>query len=338
MQMQNLKENIQKKNSDVHLKHVFMWPFSSCNCRCVMCDIWTDRSHLKMPLETVSALAQELHDAGVDGVLLTGGEAMMHPDIWQICEILASHSLQIGLLSSGIMLKRYAAQITQYCCELVVSLDGPPQLHDAIRRVKNAHLRVIEGIQAIRQLRPDFPIQARCAVHRHNFRHLREIIRFAQEIGFSRISFLAADVTSEAFNRSEPWLVERQATIALTLEELPELEREIAALEQECDGEFASQFICESASLLRQKLLAYYRAHNEVDVFPPVTCNAPWTSAVVEPNGDVRPCFFHKPYGNIHRAGSLEAVLSSEKAVQFRRNLDVRSNPVCQRCVCTFQL
>jgi hypothetical protein len=50
-----------------------------------------------------------------------------------------------------------------------------------------------------------------------------------------------------------------------------------------------------------------------------------------------RPCFFHAPIGNIH-SGSLEAILNSENAVAFRRNLDMRRDPICSRCVCTFNL
>src|SRR6185312_9975980 len=63
-------------------------------------------------------------------------------------------------------------------------------------------------------------------------------------------------------------------------------------------------------------------------------CNAPWVSAVVEADGTVRPCFFHRPVGAVNGL-RLEQVLNGPEAVQFRRNLDVATNSVCQRCVCS---
>ena len=49
----------------------------------------------------------------------------------------------------------------------------------------------------------------------------------ARQIGLSSISFLAADLTSTAFNRIEPWSTSRQSEIALTVEELGVLEEQI---------------------------------------------------------------------------------------------------------------
>jgi radical SAM protein with 4Fe4S-binding SPASM domain len=59
-------------------------------------------------------------------------------------------------------------------------------------------------------------------------------------------------------------------------------------------------------------------------------------SAVVEPGGQVRPCFFHKPYEA--EADSLDAVLNAPAAVAFRRRLDVTRDETCRRCVCTLSV
>ena len=45
----------------------------------------------------------------------------------------------------------------------------------------------------------------------------------------------------------------------------------------------------------------------------------PWVSAVVESDGTVRPCFFHKPIGNIGR-DSLREVLNGPEAMEFRKD------------------
>jgi radical SAM protein with 4Fe4S-binding SPASM domain len=64
------------------------------------------------------------------------------------------------------------------------------------------------------------------------------------------------------------------------------------------------------------------------------TCNAPWVSAVIEMDGAVRPCFFHPAIGN-QRDATLESVLNSAQARNFRENLVIQEDPICRRCVCS---
>ncbi len=58
---------------------------------------------------------------------------------------------------------------------------------------------------------------------------------------------------------------------------------------------------------------------------------------MIEADGTVRPCFFHKALGNIHDE-SLERILNAEKAIDFRKNLDMKENETCVKCVCYLNL
>jgi radical SAM protein with 4Fe4S-binding SPASM domain len=71
--------------------------------------------------------------------------------------------------------------------------------------------------------------------------------------------------------------------------------------------------------------------------FPENHCNAPWVSTVIEADGTVRPCFFHRPLGNIHER-PLETIINSDEAMAFRRQLDIKTDPICRQCVCTLYL
>ena len=56
---------------------------------------------------------------------------------------------------------------------------------------------------------------------------------------------------------------------------------------------------------------------------------------VIEADGSVRPCFFHAAVGNI-RESPLGAIV--ERNLQaFRGGLDLSSDPVCARCVCSMK-
>jgi radical SAM protein with 4Fe4S-binding SPASM domain len=58
-------------------------------------------------------------------------------------------------------------------------------------------------------------------------------------------------------------------------------------------------------------------------------------SVVIEANGSVRPCFFHKPVGNLRDLPLTRIVERNLPA--FRQALDMDGDPVCKRCVCSMK-
>jgi len=231
------------------------------------------------------------------------------------------------LLSSGLLLRRHAARIAEMVDEVIVSLDGPPALHNRIRNVERAWELMGEGITAIRALRPGFPIAGRCTVQRLNCGHLVETMFAARDLKLDSISFLAADTHSDAFDHRLPV----SNGIAPGTSDLASLESQIEGVIE--TGQ-CSSFVAESPEKLR-RILAHFRV--ALGLCPPVApvCNAPWCSAVVETDGTVRPCFFHQPIGRIGEGEDLATVINSEGGKTFRATLDVASNPICQRCVCS---
>jgi radical SAM protein with 4Fe4S-binding SPASM domain len=181
-------------------------------------------------------------------------------------------------------------------------------------------------------------VTARCTVQRMNHDSLRETVAAARAAGLDGLSFLAADVSSEAFNRPGGWDAESAGAVALDAGELDALRAELDALEREQADDFGSGFLAESPAKLRARIHGHFAALLGRGDFAPHTCNAPWVSSVIEADGTVRPCFFHPPLGNIREAGSLSAVLNSPGARAWRRQLDVGSDETCRRCVCTLTL
>jgi MoaA/NifB/PqqE/SkfB family radical SAM enzyme len=316
---------------------VVLMPHSRCNCRCVMCDIW-QANHLRREIsrEDLAPHLDAFRQLGVRRVVLSGGEALMHSNLWSLCQGLRELGIAITLLSTGLLLKRHAANVVAWCDEVVVSLDGSREQHDQIRRVPAAFDRLAEGVAALRQLVPEFRVTARCVVQRRNFRDLPNVVAAAHALKLNQISFLAADVSSEAFNRPIPWSGERASDVALSRDEVSEFERILDELIASNAHDFATGFIAEDPPKLR-RLLAYYSAINGAGDYPPASCNAPWVSTVVEADGTVRPCFFHRSLGNIHDT-PLDQILNSPEAIKFRQNLDVRKDPICRKCVCTLRL
>ena len=101
-------------------------------------------------------------------------------------------------------------------------------------------------------------------------------------MGLERLSFLAADVGTEAFHRPGGWTHDCVAAVALAADDLPQLAEELTALERDCAADLARGYICESPEKLRCRLYEYFRALVGRGGFPPVRCNAPWVSTVME--------------------------------------------------------
>jgi MoaA/NifB/PqqE/SkfB family radical SAM enzyme len=189
------------------------------------------------------------------------------------------------------------------------------------------------GVDSVKLQRPSLAMTARTTVQKANHAHLRETLAAAKDLNLNGISFLAADLTSEAFNRPLGWSANRQSEVALSLDEVAVLEDEIESLIAENFADIDSRYVAESPEKLR-RIVTHFRAHLGFGRTESPRCNAPWTSAVVETDGTVRPCFFHPPIGNIHRS-SLEEVINGPEALSFRSRLDIANNAICERCVCS---
>jgi MoaA/NifB/PqqE/SkfB family radical SAM enzyme len=316
---------------------VVLMPHSACNCRCIMCDIWKGNKHLKQLTESdIESLLSSLARLGTQQVLMSGGEALLNQNFFKLCDLLKRKGLSVSLLSTGLTLAKHARQLIRYVDDIIVSLDGPEELHDRIRNIPSAYAQLRDGVKKIKNLQPHFRIAARTVIHRHNYHSWKEIIRSAKEMGLDQISFLPADVSSHAFNREILWDRERQHEILPAWEDLSPMKTMIEEIISEFNGEIQTRFIAEHPEKL-QRIYQYYSACHGLNAFPYKKCNAPWVSTVIEADGTVRPCFFHASLGNI-REQSLEEILNKKESIAFRKTLDMDSNATCVRCVCYLNL
>jgi radical SAM protein with 4Fe4S-binding SPASM domain len=313
-----------------------LFPHNRCNCRCLMCDIWKIRQVREITAEDLKPHLDSLRALKVRRIVFSGGEPLMHSNLTSLARLCREEGIRLTLLTAGLLLERHAESVTRWMDDVIVSIDGPPGVHDAIRCVPGAFTRLSAGVREVRRLCPQMPVHGRCTVQKSNFRYLRDTVRAARTLGLNSISFLAADTTSEAFNRPLGWPRDRQDSIALDNSEVAGLDLEIKALIRDCQPEIESGYISETPEKLRRVVLHYRATLGHTQPIAP-HCNAPWVSAVVEADGTVRPCFFHRPIGNIREA-NLGDVLNGKPAVKFRRELDVARNPVCQKCVCSLYL
>ena len=126
-----------------------------CNLACKHC--YTTSADIDFPgeLNTSEAFAvmDDLKASGVRVLILSGGEPLMRPDIFEISERAKALGFYVGLSSNGTLItgdniEAIAAVGFDY---VGVSLDGMRETHDAFRRSKGSFERSLQGVRLCRE-------------------------------------------------------------------------------------------------------------------------------------------------------------------------------------------
>src|SRR5512136_3126876 len=252
-----------------------------CNSRCVSCNWWKSDGATDLTLDEIRTVADDLPALRTRLIVFSGGEPLLRRDVFEMADVFRLQGLRLHLLTSGLFLERDAEHVAARFEEVTLSLDGHNR--DLYRQIRGVDgLEVIErGVRKLKACAPQLLVRARSTLHRHNFQELPHLIDKAKALGLAQISFLAADVTSEAFGRRS-----ETSTRGLLLaeSEVGEFTRVVEETLESHAQDFASGFVAEAPDKLR-RLPRYYAAQLGGNPFPSVACNAPWVSAVVEADG-----------------------------------------------------
>jgi MoaA/NifB/PqqE/SkfB family radical SAM enzyme len=300
-----------------------------CNSRCVTCDYWR-HGRADMSLESVKRLLPSLVQLQTQLVLISGGEPLLNAEWGDIALVLREKGLRLWLLTSGLSLAKHARRVSQLFDAITVSLDGTDRETYAAIRGLDAFDKVSAGIRAAAST--GVPVSMRVTVQRANFRQLPAFVELAREAGCHQVSFLAVDVANpHAFGRVDAF----GADLPLQLQDLPQLERVLCDLERDYCADFSSGFIAESPRRMRY-IHQYFAAVCGCGPYPPVRCNAPEFSAVVDAKRQVSPCFFIPgPPESSLEDDDLGAVLNGDSMTLLRDRIRLGGRPECASCVCS---
>jgi len=309
---------------------VILYLTDGCNSRCVTCDIWRNPRR-NMRMELVESIASDFRSLSVKWVVLSGGEAMQHPQWGEIGRRLRREGTRVMLLTNGLLLRRQIDEVLSSVDEVIVSLDGgTPATYDAIRGVDGFDL-IMEGIRAVRA--GGVRVSTRTTLQRANYREMPQIIEAAKAADVNSISFLTVDVSNPfAFGSRLIPVEHTPPTTALTPDDVDEFSLVLDVIETRFADDFASHRIAESPEKLR-KMVSYFNALYGKADFPAVRCNAPHLSAVIEVDGSLRPCYFLPTMGRL-KGERLADAINSEAALDLRRAYRQGERAECERCVC----
>ncbi|MFA5119263.1 MAG: glycosyltransferase [Candidatus Omnitrophota bacterium] len=134
-----------------------------CNLSCAICDIRKDKPILEYTTQEVKGLIAQAIDWGVKDFVLSGGEALIRPDIFPILDFVKQSKYRVGILTNGILLTqdflgKLLPYLTSGSLSLCISLDSlRPQVHDEIRGLRGSFEKTFAGIKMLSERKKTSP-------------------------------------------------------------------------------------------------------------------------------------------------------------------------------------
>jgi MoaA/NifB/PqqE/SkfB family radical SAM enzyme len=332
-----------------------------CNLKCQMCDVglgdrstvfWANLIGAHPQNMTLELLADILRQAKAfrprPKIGLAFTEPLIHPRIIDFCCAVVSAGYYLQVVSNGTTLPRLAEPLVESGVhELVVSVDGPPAVHDRIRGRAGTFEKLYAGAERVNAAKARLK-RAHPALHFSftitdaNYNHMLAFVQAVEPlkpagIYISHLNFISEQMAS-AHN------AQYDGDLRVVRSNLGSIEPERIPLDALWDE--------------LQRVKAYARAHPSLSL--PITpdaaqpsilrtyyqdhlrfvggrrCTDPWQLMMIQTDGTVIPAHgrcYNFPLGNLQQQ-PLAEIWNNERFRQFRQTLYRAGGtlPACARC------
>jgi len=159
-----------------------------CNLTCKHCySISTDKDFAgELTTDEVFTVMDDLKGFRVPVLILSGGEPLLRPDIFDLAQHAKAMGFYVALSSNGTLInEKNIAAIAACDFDYVgVSLDGMAAIHDQFRRREGAFQKSLEGIRLCRDL--GVKVGVRFTLTRDNAGDLPALLRLVEDEGVDR--------------------------------------------------------------------------------------------------------------------------------------------------------
>jgi SynChlorMet cassette radical SAM/SPASM protein ScmF len=177
------------------LDQLYFYLTEGCNLACSHCYLAPKfdpdgTRHPVLPLKLFKIAIKEALPLGLNGVKLTGGEPLLHPDILTILDILNQEDLDLVMETNGVLSNTEIVKaITRFNNPFVsISLDSADaETHDRIRGVKGTFKKATTTIRTFAD--NGIMVQVIMSVMQVNAHHIEAVIELAEELGASSVKF-----------------------------------------------------------------------------------------------------------------------------------------------------
>lgn len=227
-------------------KPVVVWNITRrCNLRCIHC--YSDSESREYPGELTwnecMGVLDDLAQYGVPGVLLSGGEPMIHPRFYDLARYARERGLRLTLSTNGTLIDAEAAQKLKDIgfAYVGISLDGIGATHDHFRGRTGAFDKTVAAFRHCKEVGQK--VGLRLTLSSNTIADLERILDFIEQESIDRVCFYhlvysgrgsgVVDVSHEDTRRALDKIIDR--TAAWVRRGTP---REVLTVDQPADGAY----------------------------------------------------------------------------------------------------
>lgn len=319
-----------------------------CNCRCRMCALHENReisdeierrAHDELPIKAWKEILDDLSASGVRQVTLSGGEPLVKEQLAELLSHARHCGLAISIITNGSLIDRSMAELLVDLPVdlLMISLDGPRQVHNTARR-QDVFDAVMDGIDLIqmekkRRSRQSPRMLFLCTITKMNQSDLTDVLEIGHAkrmpVYFSRLFYTTENMLREtdAIYPLGAAKTEDQISIGkMKTVDVDVLYDELQRLKATA-RDHPVEYRCELRT--RKDIQSFYYDDNFSFASK---CFYPWQSARIDPRGIVYPCSMNTEMGNLMETSFAE-IWNGPRYVHFRQALKkVRIFPKCRKC------
>lgn len=289
-----------------------------CNMRCAMCGIWEETHKNDLTIKAIASLFEHQQiEYPIGSLSLTGGEVFLHPKLDTIYRFIYLMKKKkkvdtIDIVTSGYLTERilkFLETNKEYLAGLEIdfSIDGLKENHEKQRGLADAYTRTWSTINDILKNYPKIKIAVKYTINAQNIEDIIQVYKHCKE---KKIAFLPKFIENDAVNyyhriRKEHSLFEwtpetRQKAIDV-----------LTHINQEINDPLLSRLIALEGKKTNVK-----------------TCRTPELSLFITADGNIYPCIYMEPIGNIYSAwGDL---LGADK---HKQDIAKGKTGSCPKCI-----
>ena len=276
-----------------------------CNERCVHCYLDHD-DHGEMSTAEITAILDQLAEAGTFFLTLSGGEVLMRRDFFQILEHARRLMFNVRIKTNGVMIgTEEARRLRALAVEQVqISIySHRPQVHDSITKLPGSLARSIEAI------------------------------RFLKAEGL-KIAIANVLMTVNARDHAGVQALARDLGVTYTLDPTitPKMDGDTSILSLRISGEELNDVFHNRDLVGNVEEFCAPPLAPDDDIMDGIPCSAGHTACYITPYGDVFPCVqFPLPSGNLRKQKFIDVWQQSAQLNEVR-SIRARDLPVCSTC------
>lgn len=257
---------------------------NSCDCRCLFCNLYNEPVPLpKIPF--IESVIDQLAAMGTVRISFSGGEPLLRPDIGHIISYAKSRGISPTMNTNGIYIPDVLDKLKDIDL-LKITVHGPPEAHNKIQGGLDMFTRVMEGVEAAHRV--GLPFSFALTVTKYNVKHLDFVVDLAEKYN----TFVAIQPLKSLYRG-----IENIDHIAPAVDDYQKALDKL--IERKVNGN----------PHIRNTLMGLKHIRHWPD-YPDLSCTAGKMFAIIETNGDVKPCdriTYDTQLPNLHDMTMVEA-------------------------------